>query len=48
MAQEAHEHQMDQRLKTAVESYAQGEHGTPAREFFDSLYLEDDQTTERA
>ncbi len=48
MAREVHEHQMDQRLKTAVESYAQGERGTPAREFFDSLYLEDDQTTERA
>ncbi len=46
MAWEAHEHQMDQRLKSAVDAYAQGERGTPAREFFDSLYREDDETTE--
>ena len=46
MAQEAHEHRMDQRLKTAVECYARGERSTPAREFFDSLYREDEQTTE--
>lgn len=46
MAWEAHEHQMDQRLKSAVDAYAQGGRGTPAREFFDSLYREDEKTTE--
>ncbi len=46
MAWESHEHQMDQRLQAAVDVYAKGERGTPAREFFDSLYNEDDQSTE--
>ncbi|GEM_PF-2478687 len=46
MAWEAHEHQMDQRLKSAVDAYAKGERGTSAREFFDSLYREDEQKTE--
>lgn len=46
MAWEAHEHQMDQRLKAAVDAYAKGERGTPAREFFDSLYRGDETTTE--
>ena len=45
MAWEAHEHQMDQRLKTSVEAYAKGERGTPAREFFDGLYLDDGKIT---
>ncbi|MGV3660929.1 MAG: type II toxin-antitoxin system Phd/YefM family antitoxin [Prosthecobacter sp.] len=48
MAWEAHEHQMDQRLKAAVEGYANGERGSSAREFFDSLYQEDDKTAESA
>lgn len=48
MAWEAHEHQMDQRLKSAVDDYAKGERGTPAREFFDSLYHEEDKTTKSA
>jgi len=48
MAWEAHEHQMDQRLQAAVEAYAQGERGTPAREFFDSLHRDDEMTSHRA
>ncbi len=38
---EAYEKRMDEELKEAIEAYAKGERGTPAREFFDGLYHED-------
>lgn len=48
MAREAYEHQMDVRLHEAVAAYAAGDRGTPAREFFDELYREDGQQTQKA
>lgn len=48
MAWAAHEHEMDQRLQETVEAYAKGDHGTSAREFFDSLHRENDAKTEDA
>jgi PHD/YefM family antitoxin component YafN of YafNO toxin-antitoxin module len=45
IASEAYEHEMDLRLRAAVEAYARGERGVPARELFDSLYLEDNSET---
>ncbi len=38
---EAYEKRMEGELKEAIEAYAKGERGTPARDFFDDLYRED-------
>lgn len=38
---EAYEKRMEGELKEAIEAYAKGERGTPARDFFDDLYHED-------
>jgi hypothetical protein len=37
----AYEAQMNQELKAAVDAYAMGERGMPAKEFFSALYEED-------
>jgi hypothetical protein len=37
----AYEERMNQELKIAVDAYAKGERGLPAKEFFSALYEED-------
>lgn len=44
----AYDHQSQRDLKEAAAAYREGDRGTPAREFFDALYREDELTTGNA